>query len=141
MRAELQELVDMKAAYQKEIQAKGEDAIKGVFSDLFDTHAGLESIEIRGYVPYFNDGDACEFSMYDPDVTYKGKEHDGKWGVEYAFKKGEVTAEDKTSLDAIFDSMSDLYKLEDAFQEVFGEHFRVTATREGVEVEEYTDHD
>lgn len=141
MQAALQELVDMKASYQKELQAKGEDAIKGVFGELFDKNADLESIEITGYVPYFNDGEACVFGMNEPCVIYKGADYDGTWSVGYSFKNNKITSEDKANLEGIFNSLNSLYQLDDAFEEIFGEHFRITATRDGVEVEEYTEHD
>jgi hypothetical protein len=137
----LQELVDMKEAYQKELMAKGEAAITSTFKELFENNEKLESIEIRGYVPYFNDGDACVFGMGYPTVTYNGEEHDGAYSVKYDLEKGKITSEDAAKATAVFDKLEEMEQLEDAFQQIFGDHFIITATKDGVEVEEYRDHD
>lgn len=137
----LQELVEMKNNYQAQLKAKGEEAITDVFNNVLSAYPNLESIEITGYVPYFNDGDACVFNMYDPRLVYKNEEYDGRWDVTYKRNNDEITEDEATELNAIFDTIGELYALEDAFESIFGEHFRITATRDGVEVEEYTDHD
>ena len=79
--------------------------------------------------------------MYDPRLVYKNEEYDGQWDVTYKRNNDEITEDEATELNAIFDTLGELYALEDAFESIFGEHFRITATRDGVEVEEYTDHD
>lgn len=44
--------------------------------EVFNENEHLEKIEWLQYIPYFNDGDVCEFAVYDPEFTYivKGNE-------------------------------------------------------------------
>jgi hypothetical protein len=50
---------------QKEINKQGEALLKEVFKDVFVKFPEVETFGWKQYIPGFNDGDPCEFSMRD----------------------------------------------------------------------------
>ena len=58
-------LEDMREARRK-MQEYGEAALREAFKVFFDTCPEVEEIAWSQYAPYFNDGDACEFSVNAP---------------------------------------------------------------------------
>lgn len=119
----------------------------------------VQSIKWQQYTPYFNDGDACEFSIYEPRVQVEGvAEDDGdyedgyitawdiKWGnvigpgehnkeVRYP----QVSAELGAAMQAFSDAAEGGAHEAD-LRKAFGDPAEVTATREGFDVE-YYEHD
>jgi hypothetical protein len=53
---------------QAEIKVAARDAISAAATAFFARHPGVHGIRWTQYTPYFNDGDACEFSAHDPDL-------------------------------------------------------------------------
>src|SRR5579885_1140821 len=123
------ELASLKEAYDKKLEEAGEDAVKEVFKEFFDKYPRAESITWVQYTPYFNDGEEDE-----------GEEDDDEWYDDWD-SYGLAHSEDP-ELKAIgedFGTLEDTVP-EDVMEKVFGDHVRITATREGFEVREF-DHD
>jgi hypothetical protein len=48
---------------RKSFVALAKKAMSAGFKEIFDTFPTVEGIRFVGYTPYFNDGDACEYSL------------------------------------------------------------------------------
>ena len=48
---------------KEEYKTNAEMLFKAYVMDFFKTHENVESIRWNQYVPYFNEGDTCEFSI------------------------------------------------------------------------------
>lgn len=62
------------AALNEEIRAMATEVLTDAASQLFEDHPIVEKIFWTQYTPYFNDGDACEFSRHDIFYTLVGDE-------------------------------------------------------------------
>jgi len=124
---------------QKEIMAtaRGQccDGIKEVFKEFFATYPDCVAVRWTQYTPYFNDGDECRFRVGDPSLRMVDTSEDAgdyEDGFEERYKnetkpfQAAIKAADK-----ICNIDKEILKLS------FGDHCRVTATKEGFEVEEY----
>lgn len=134
----------------KGLQAQFADAarkaIGGATKEFMAKHPEVARLRWLQYVPYFNDGDACEFSVHAPEVKlavddapteYPDEDEDeddsyyGVWGLE---RRGDK------ALAADLKSLSELFQAaEGVMREIFGEHSRVTVGPDGeAKVEEYS---
>lgn len=136
----------------KEAKKKVQEAIaernlvlKGAFAEasraLFDNFP-IESVSWHQYTPFFNDGDTCEFSVYNdyPDITLIGGEVIEDCDIsevnERSARKKKLTDEER-SLQAAHEFLH-LFD-EDEYETLFGDHARITLAREddgSVRVEE-----
>ena len=146
------ELTALKEAYDEKLANEGEDAVKELFKEFFDKYPRAESITWRQYTPYFNDGDPCYFSVH--EMTLEMNEGEEETDEETDEEVDED--EDEDYGDGEYDSYSlsrsdnpdlkqmgeDLGELEgipdDVLEHVFGDHVKVTATRDGFDVTEYS---
>ncbi len=105
---------------------------------IFNENPELISFGFKGYIPYFNDGDECVFSSSHKYPVINSFDTDrGEWQDEEGADN--LTDEQRDVLaEKVIDALS---IFEDKFfQNIFGDHFRVTFTRTQTEVDEYTDH-
>jgi len=123
-----------------------------IFLQLLDAvleQHNVHSVRWTQYTPYFNDGEPCIFGINEIYVKMlSGYEDEGDYGDGYI---GEYTMRDysnryKLALfkvefadvgQALLDLQSSIAHFEDFLKESFGDHARVTATREGFDVEFY----
>lgn len=127
---------------QKELLKK---QARGLFleaaQELFEAYPELESFGWKQYTPYFNDGDACTFSVHYPIIN--------GWDQDYGYFVAEGGHEDESRELTVSEQLV-LKKLtkpveyligklpEEIMQEVFGDHIIVKITRDGViDTEEY----
>lgn len=137
-----------------------------VFLDALDKVLecpGVEAVRWNQYTPYFNDGDACTFSIYSAYVKIKGDDEEvGDYGngfrstydlYDYDPEAGD-TYETRRKFNQIgdfpakmiHDSLSEFEGVLESgkhyvvLNEKFGDPAQVTATRDGFEVEFY-EHD
>lgn len=59
----LEELEEMKKNYMKAVREQGTDIVKAEFAKVFAKYPDLKVVAWVQYTPYFNDGDACVFSV------------------------------------------------------------------------------
>lgn len=154
------EMDQIKTRYQKQMQ----DEFKKVVALFFESHPEVERIVWTQYTPYFNDGEACYFSVNEmcsvpskikevPSQYECGIEESLTYGDAYGLKYDLATiAEDldkpnnyfwySEDEEALIDKDLDvLNKIPDeVFEQMFGDHVRISATRTGFEVEPY-EHD
>jgi hypothetical protein len=153
------ELKALKDAYDTKLKSEGQAALKEAFKEIFDKHPRLESIMWVQFTPYFNDGDPCYFGVRDFDVSISEPEEketssasdddeDGSdeelYGEDYSYGD-RIYAMQKSNdpdLKKIAEDVGDLNSdiPDDVLESVFGDHCKVTATREGFQITEF-DHD
>ena len=159
MNADIQKAIDDVREAQKTLKKlaseRGEEIFRGLVSELFAAVGDeLHAVRLQGYIPFFNDGDACVFGLYDPTWRFDedGEFEEGTTGFEYcdADYPGAKSigggkyyyAPSFVADEAPYQRFSsEVAALESFWNDAFGDHFEITATKDGVEVDEYTDHD
>lgn len=117
----------------------------GFFQEVFDKFSTVESFSFVGYVPYFCDGDPCQYSVNDYrfDITLmNGKT--GTCGDYYEDEEIEELEMNVKELDELYKEIQkSLNKIpDDIIESIYGSDNRVTVHRDGkVESEHYGDHD
>jgi len=76
LKKNFEELNEQVAAARKEMQAKSTGFVEAACKQFFDACPEVKSVFWTQYTPYFNDGEACEFSVYDKYFTLFGAEAD-----------------------------------------------------------------
>lgn len=149
----LNDLVEKQKEFKKEMMKSGKAAVKAALKEIFDNFPQIEALRWTQYTPYFNDGDACTFSVNEVDLKLVDREIDPELDDDEAGEDGWI---DSYSIDEVkFIKDNDLRKaitkivkqfedaiqsMDEAMEESFGDHVRVIATRSSIEVEE-VDHD
>ncbi len=166
---DLKELRKLKEEYQEKISKDGEAALKVALKDFFDKNPEVASLGWVQYTPYFNDGDACVFGVHgvylsfnDMDVARTFLTNECTWEYDYNTQKLVRPLADEEILEAQEDSGYggwDSYNLkesplkeslrdlsaqicdaDDLMEMIFGDHVKVTAYKDRIEVDEY-EHD
>lgn len=110
--------------------------------EIFEKHPKLESFSWYQYTPYFNDGDTCEFGVHNDYLymVFDGEELEEV--CDYSFRAGKKYNKIvglKEAYEDINDVLSSISS--DAYESMFGDHVRVTVSREnGLEISDY-DHE
>jgi hypothetical protein len=123
------EAIKKQIAEAKETYLKlAKDAFHEGAAELFAENPVLNKVEFTGYAPFFNDGDECTFSVHSDYPTVNDE-------IDYV-----------TSQDAFYPTYQKVVQFiqtfdDEFYEQTFGRHFKMTITKEGVDVEEYTDHD
>jgi len=165
LQAEFDKLLEEQRDLAKRFQSKAQELFKETTKEFFDKNPGITAVMWTQYTPYFNDGDTCEFGVHEPyftnakgedmdDITRWGEYEGNKEGVwsesswsftgdsEYSRKQREgmnLTGVDIESIKK-FDALIQSGDMEDVMEAMFGDHVRVTATRDGFDVDD-CDHD
>ncbi len=63
MANKLQAIVEKVSELKKLMQEQGKEALKEAFKEFFAAHPEATKVVWTQYTPYFNDGDACTFSV------------------------------------------------------------------------------
>lgn len=168
LQKEFQTLIQKQQELRKEFQASAQKIFKGVTQEFFDKNPGITAVIWTQYCDYFNDGEPCTFAVHEPVFTnapldeltevnvygeYEG-ELEGVWVADYLpyvmdDSRGHYEAErnlikngppiDLTSCE-FFRSMIQSNEMEDIMQAMFGDHVKVTATKNGFNMDDYSDH-
>lgn len=106
---------------------------------------GVEAVRWDQYTPYFNDGDACEFSIHDIQVKLAGDDESGDYedGFQDSWTLTYYAEKENRTLPAGLKEALKGWKpahFEDVAKTNFGDHARVIATKAGFDVE-YKDHE
>jgi hypothetical protein len=154
---DLEEKLDKLSSLQEEKKQLEKDAIallKGTLQQLLKDIPELEGVRWSQYIPGFNDGEPCEFSVNELEVKFAGiseadcnsiesltGETDGYGPIaeqidilQYAVLKEKYGDKLFKYLEKVNDT---IYDLEDSLQTAFGDNARVVVTKDGIEVEEY----
>lgn len=163
MQNKLKGLIEVQTNLRKEFQTQAQASFKEVVKEFFDTNTGINLVTWTQYSPYFNDGEACEFSVNEAyfsnvkdvdELTYG--EYDGEdetiwstnnpvqhmntmsaWDKETSVKVQATAGLNVESIQEFMDILNSS-EMEEIFEVMFGDHVRVTLTREGIEVDEHS---
>lgn len=147
--AEQKVMVEEMEKVKKEFQDKGKAILKKSFSAFFEAVPSIKAIPWTQYTPYFNDGEPCEFGVRDmwvlSELSYSDwQEEGGSYAEEYDVVntycddkyKNELTKEQKKLANDFIKNISKLS--DDIYEDMFGDHVYVIATKDGFEIEEYS---
>jgi hypothetical protein len=140
---------------KKKLAEKLQINFKDIFIPFFEKYESVNAIGWMQYVPYFNDGEACVFERHDFSFTTLDDYEDvSGWAYGCPTLNYKNTTEvseywlkeqPKLTVEMISDFIEISKKLsqidDEIYEEVFGEHATILVTREGITVEEYTEHD
>jgi hypothetical protein len=167
MASKLSTLIEETKTLKAKMQADGKAALQEAFTEFFAAHPEAKAIVWTQYTPYFNDGEACTFSVHDfqlmvedeamaedvkkvADYIGDGEGHRGAYQAvdsavdcDYYAKKVGVskrllTPAERTLIDGLDALAKACHQIEDVLEMTFGDHVKVTATRKGFEVNEYS---
>jgi hypothetical protein len=139
----LDELKKLKIAYETALREKGQEILKETFKKFFDENPDLIALRWEQYTPYFNDGESCTFGVHDLYAKYTGGEggaeeetgDDDDAGFDY-IRSGHWYG-DRASPQWLCDVQKEFKSFpEDLLEAAFGDHAKITATRDGFDVEE-----
>jgi len=133
---------------------KSQGLMKKVFAEFFEKNPEVHAVGWRQYTPYFNDGDPCVFRC---NAAYAWATNTKDTGnVNYGEYEGDeenvwVSDADYGDFneelipDHVEKALDELRRFlgkvsDDVYLSMFEDHVKVTATRDGFDVEEY-DHD
>lgn len=151
MSTTLKSLIEKQEQIRKEMQEHGKTALKEAFKAFFDENPTCDAVRWRQYTPYFNDGEACTFRVGEAYVRMKNVELDlesmSDYGDDfdnyssYYAEKGEYDDLTQEQIEAWKKAGNDADEIvggcdEELFKMTFGDHVKVTATREGFEIDE-----
>jgi phage host-nuclease inhibitor protein Gam len=131
-KSEIQKLKNEIKSKREELKSFCQEQFKLGGEELFEQNPTLKSFSFKGFIPYFNDGDTCEYSA---DIDYPDINGESGYDIEYD--------EDKKELIPLQEKVKDfLQNFDDEFYEsVFGSHAEVTVTKDQIKIKEYTNHD
>lgn len=152
---ELDVLKNELSALREKFSDAGKKAFSAALKLFMDAHPEVQAIRWQQYTPYFNDGDACVFGIYEPEVSLApasaeedvdeddsyddDEEFQDTWSLGYycngSARKGAVPPEVKKLQDDLQSLYSIMQDAEDAMEEAFGDHVEVTYRRGAAEVE------
>lgn len=144
IKAELAAFEEKKKAFVEELRKE----FPTMFAPLFEKSKRIKSISWTQYTPFFNDGDSCEFGVntdlgdyVNRDIDSEDDEDDdngnNNWTSEYYKDDYDpVEAAILGEFEEVLESIP-----EEFMKDLFGDHVRVTITKDGkIDVSEY-DHD
>lgn len=153
---------EMEALREKH-RAYGKAIITKLFDWLLENAPEVGAVSWVQYTPYFNDGDACEFSVHEPGFMTLAEWEDeekreeamddmyerdpftrSRWGSNELYEETvKAYGQERTDYcsTVINEFCSVFRKLDnELFLYCYGDHVRVTVSRNGTEIEEY-EHD
>jgi hypothetical protein len=144
----LKQIREMQAEVQKKIREIGQDGMREVFAEVFAQHPDLEAVRWRQYTPYFNDGEACTFSVNDAYIKFKGYPKDsededcGDYEDGFDYYSSYRSEDYPVGFGKAYEAVQEVFRIadDDIFLAIFGDHVAVTVSRAGIKVDEY-DHD
>lgn len=121
----------------------------------------VEAIRWEQYTPYFNDGEPCYFTVYEPSIKLVGaSEDEGDWEDGFVESYSSVLrGGTRVERDAdgkwvevnrgapahpVYEDFRELSKklgsgaFDDALAKLFGDHAQVTVTKTGISVDDYS---
>lgn len=145
----LQDIANKQKEINIFIEEHGKQALSDSLKEFLEKYTDVKCIKWKQYSPHFNDGEPCTFSVHDPELFFnKNDEEDEYEGSYCSWRLGYCKKENKKNSSKITDEMikdfENLSKLicenESVCESVFGDGYEITATKEGIEANEY-DHD
>lgn len=143
---------------RQEFSKVAKEALTEGAKTVFDSHPVLEKFGWNQYTPYFNDGDACTFSVYSDCPDLNGENYDDlhyqtkEWCSEsrkYVDKRENTFKGTPEEFEAVKNLMAagDSVKAfltqfdDDLLKDIFGDHVTVTINRDGTVETDHYEHD
>lgn len=158
-----EKLDSIRQQYDDAVRAiREEGGLKDIFNEFFEKNPQFKALHWTQYVPYFMDGDPCEFGVNDIFVAlegaelnsdnwvYRSPEDEYNWNYATDFTAtmiydwntpGRPKVENKNYNPDLNAIEQFIYKNSDLLEQLFGSHASVLVTPEKIAVSEYTDHD
>lgn len=144
--ASFQETVARLRKTMDDARAEAKNAFLAELKSIFTRHPEIKVITWVQYTPYFNDGDACEFSIGEINAAnYEDISHYGEWeGEDEEPADLKVFTEWRSNYK--IQDLDDLIKFmqsslgEEILEFAFGDHVSVRVTPSGVSIDDY-DHE
>lgn len=148
---------DITQSYRSRVEQKGPEEFAKILQPLLE-HPKVEAIRWQQYTPYFNDGDACEFRVGESYVKLVGHDEGGDYDdgflnsyddtlreyigtPEYKWRNEPAKPGSDPSLAEVFKAfVIENGSFDNMLLDAFGDHAKVTVTKEQIEVEFY-EHD
>ena len=122
--------------------------LKDFTKEYFTKYPFVNSISWKQYTNYWNDGEACYFSIQTPEIEFTQEylEANPTLREELGLEDGEnfIYCEgggDEEYISDCNEFYSLLCKYDEYFQLILGDHAKVTITKDKIRTEDYTDHD
>jgi hypothetical protein len=136
--------------YREQAKDLASKEFEQVFIPLFEKYPEVETVSFKAYRLYFNDGDTCYYNVHadteslcvndtnmDDIMEYKSAAETGQEYGAYVAKRGH-----ESTLEAAREFSETIFSFdEEDIMDMFGEHASITITKNGIESEEYFDHD
>lgn len=136
------ELTEKREAFEQEAKQVGKATVKDLFMEFFELHKNVEGIRWDQYTQYFNDGNTCNFNVYEPMLRLVNHDEDSSEGMWGTCSWHNQSAVESTAFQAFLSSVWEpLQELgEEFFETTFGDHCEITVTRDGITCE-WCEHD
>lgn len=142
---QIEEIVNVYNLVKQETTLKLQEGMKKAFKEFFTEHPEIKGIRWTQYVPTFNDGEPCEFTMGEfsyliDGIKSKYADEDNDTGVDEDgfIECFYIKDEDMKKYKYLDDFVNALIKIPDeVFEATFGSNSKITATSEGYQVDEY----
>jgi hypothetical protein len=127
---------------KEKFKTNAQVAMKKAFKEFFAENPSVMSIYWTQYTPHFNDGDECNFGVHEMYYSTALIERDGEYiedreGVHSSYGDappgGGKTQKNFKAFTKALNQLPD-----EIFQDTFGDHCEIIASREGFDVEEYS---
>lgn len=143
MITEFEKFVEKFGKVKDDFIAQGKTALEASFKEIFDKHPELLAITWVQYTPYFNDGDACIFSIGEIAAFVKGGEYDeidDPCNLE-PYEGDDLSKHKELNKD--FNKLRSIMnksEVEEILEQVFGDHVQVAVLPDRIETFDY-EHD
>jgi len=142
----LQTLMEQQKALREQVNLSGKAALAEAFKQFFETNPTVVAVKWTQYTPHFNDGDPCVFRLGDFEFALRAGETYLNWQGKPVVCTDDLSDDDNYQyMNRLTDEQRGSLKnidedVEQIFEEAFGDGYKIIATRDGFDVQEY-DHD
>jgi len=151
LQTQFDNLISEHQRIRAEFQKSAQELFKNITKEFFATNPGIKAFIWTQYVPSFNDGDPCEFTIGDITFTnaegadlddvstygeYEGENEEVRVFSSWSLKSDPVTGVDSSQVKLV-ESMINGHDMEQVLEEMFGQHVKIIATADGFDVTEY----
>lgn len=124
---------ERRKAIEEQKKASADSArkeLRRLLDEAFAAYPKLQAVRWTQYTPYFNDGDPCTFNVHDSYVKFDDTPEDGgDYGDGFEYYYGDENPEKYAAAKAVRLALGTIS--EDDMLAVFGDHAKITATRDG----------
>lgn len=133
---DVEEYLKKKEELAQAVKKNGKQIVKDFVSSFFQANPTITAIRWYQYTPYFNDGEACTFSVNDPYVAVKpveeldfdGYPDDAEGWISHYSSKNVLSKAEQKSFDDFGKAICG--KLEDLMLMAFGDHVSVAVMKD-----------